>query len=145
MSAHATPGETIATIIGWYQRRPQDYNDVDALIYSRKQLSCACFALAAEVGMLGTEKNRMDHMRRSGFATIRHERLQAGDSDTKAQAYAESQIIELRANEQAADAQFHAARLIYDSTMAVLDTMNQHIAHLRNEKRLETTGQGSQG
>ena len=135
----------ITDCIREYYKFPNDTTDVDTLINLRKKLAGLKFGLSVSVGVLYKQKNSAEYSRKAEFYRIRQRLISEGASAAKAESEAQAEILELMDLEQQADAEYRAAYLILESAGGVLDTMNQHIANLRSEKRVETFGQGSQG
>lgn len=135
--------EHIASAIREYYKFPNDTTDVDGLINLRRKLSGLKFGLAVEIGTLYREKNATEHARKAEFYRLRQELVKGGHSAAKADCEAYAAIIALMDAEQLADSEYRAAALILDAAAGVLDTMNQHIANLRSEKKAETFGQGA--
>lgn len=138
-----TVHEHIGNCIREYYKFPNDTADVDGLINLRRKLSGLKFGLAVEVGALYKAKNATEYARKAEFYSLRQKGIADGLTASKAESEAYSAIIALMDAEQKADAEYRAASLILDSAGGVLETMNQHIANLRSEKRAETFGQGA--
>ena len=140
------PLERIEAAVTWYNALKPDYNDVDTLILASNRFACAIFEFSREVGELYTEKNGAEFRRKSAFTVSRamHLKTQEKTSYSAADSAAEVDVIEQRKEEQLADSQYMSARLMLESAKDVLDRMNQYISYLKQEKRLETSGQGSQ-
>lgn len=138
--------ERIQSAVQWYATIDRDYSDLTTLMEARRRLACHLFAFALEVGELNREKNRKEHLRKSKYARIVSEQLEKseGKNVAAAQQFADFSTSFERGEESAAEAEYFAARLIHDAGNNVLDTMNQHISNLKQERRLEYTGQGSQ-
>ena len=120
-----------------------DAPDIDGLINLRRLLSSLKFGFAVEVGGMYKRKNATEHARKAEFYRLRQELVNGGHSAAKADCEAYAAIIALMDAEQLADSEYRAAALILDAAAGVLDTMNQHIANLRSEKKAETFGQGA--
>jgi len=142
MNETALP-DHIADCIRDYYRMPNDTVDVDTLINLRRKLAGLKFGLSVSVGVLYKQKNAAEYARKAEFYRTRQELVKGGASAAKAESEAMAGILALMDIEQQADSEYRAAYLILESAGGVLDTMNQHIANLRSEKRVETFGQGS--
>lgn len=141
-----TPIERIEKAVKWYDGLSRDFADVDRLLIASNRFSCAIFEFSREVGDLYQEKLATEYRRKSAYVRIRSEEIAKMEKPilSAADAAAELQIVEERKEEQLADAMFYRAKLLMDSARDVLDRMNQHISNLKQEKRLEMSGQGSQ-
>ena len=137
--------DLIADCIREYYKFPNDTADVDTLINLRRKLAGLKFGLSVSVGVLYRQKNATEHARKAEFFRIRQRLISEGASAAKAESAAHADVVTPMDLEQQADAEYRAAYLILESAGGVLDTMNQHIANLRSEKRVEAFGQGSQG
>lgn len=144
--SNLTPIERISKAVEWYNGLPQDYNNVDRLINAANRFACAVFEFSREVGDLYQEKNATEYRRKAAFVKYRAEFLQQQEkvSYSAAAEAAEAKILDERKDEQMADAVYYQAKLMLDSAKDVLDRLNQHISNLKQEKRLEMAGQGSQ-
>lgn len=138
-----TISERIADRIRWYYKLEKDTPDVDGLINLRRELSGLKFGLSVEVGSLYREKNATEYARKAEFYRLRQKGIADGLTAAKAESEAYNEILALMNAEQKADAEYRAAALILESAGGVLETLNQHIANLRSEKRAETFGQGA--
>lgn len=141
-----TPIERIEKAVRWYNGLSQDFSDVDLLITASNRLACSIFEFSREVGELYQEKNATEYRRKAAFVAYKSKAISEMEKPTYsgADAIAELQIIEERKDEQLADAMYYRAKLLLDSARDVLDRMNQYISNLKQEKRLEMAGQGSQ-
>ena len=133
----------ITDCIREYYKFPNDTVDVDTLINLRRKLAGLKFGLSVSVGVLYKQKNATEHARKAEFYRLRQELVKGGHSAAKADCEAYAAIIALMDAEQLADSEYRAAALILDAAAGVLDTMNQHIANLRSEKKAEVFGQGA--
>ncbi len=140
MSLH----DEIRSIIQEYYKAPKNGCDVDTLMNMRRRLACLKYGLAAEVGGLYDEKNGAEYRRKAAFAQKRAEAISEGDTAAKAEAKAQEATTEQLKDDLSADAAYKAGNLILEAVKDVLDAMAQHIANLRQEKREEMAGQGSQ-
>ena len=138
--------ERIQSAVSWYATIDRDYGDIVTLMEARRRLACHLFNFAMEVGELNREKNRKEHNRKSKYARLVSEALtkSAGKNVAAAKESADFLTSFERGEETAAEAEYYAARLIHDAGNNVLDTLNQHISNLKQERRLEYSGQGSQ-
>lgn len=138
--------ERIHSAVSWYATIDRDYSDIVTLMEARRRLACHLFAFALEVGELNREKNRTEHMRKSKYARTVAELLaeSGGKNVEAAKQAADFKTSGERGEEGAAEAAYYAARLIHEAGNNVLDCLNQHISNLKQERRLEYSGQGSQ-
>ena len=137
----------IEKAVRWYDKIPGDFNNISLLVNARRALSTRLFAFGTHLARLRTEKGATE-LRRKAFENRRRYELKQAIEGKIIASHIEAQVlsesVEHLENEQLADAEFAAARIIYDSAMNVCDVMNQHIANLRSEKSMEMHGQGSQ-
>lgn len=138
-----TTTELITSLVGEYYRHG-DRMTAEQLIDLRRRLSGLKYVLALETGSTYKEKNATEFTRKRQFAKIRQDKIDAGESGVKAEAAAEAEIAKEREQEQLADAIYRASYLILESSKDVLDAIAQQIANLRQEKREEMAGRGSQ-
>lgn len=134
----------IEKIVAWYGGLPKDYTDVESMLYARKQLSTALFSFAGEVGDLYADKISAEFRRKSKIDRLTTEHITGGDSAAAAEKKAKDEAIEEAKQEVVADGLWKKADLLRIHAFAILDTMNQHISSLKQERRLEATAQGSQ-
>lgn len=142
MSTEKSTAERITDVVKDYYRY-KDKAGIEGLIRIRKNLAVLKYGLATEVAELYTEKNGAEFRRKAEYYRKKKELLKTSTIG-KAETEAEVLIEELRKEEQMADALYKSASFILDSAKDVLDALSQHIANLRQEKREEMTGQGSQ-
>ena len=138
--------ERIHAAVTWYATINKGFDDIETLMEARRRLSCHLFAFALEVGGLNREKNRTEHLRRSRYARTVAEMLEqsGGKNVAAAKEAADYKTSQERGEEGMAEAEYYAAKLIHEAGKDVLDTLNQHISNLKQERRLEISGQGSQ-
>lgn len=121
----------ITKIINWYSSIPEDFNDIDTLLYQSKELSCLAFSYAVEVGKTKYDLERAYYKRKLGIA-------RAGQTKEGTQAERERNAViiceDLIETEQEASAIYSASRLILDQTNKVLESMRQQISYLKREK-----------
>lgn len=136
--------ELVADAVHWYRNLRTDFNDVDLLLRTQREFSARLFDLSMEAAALYKQKNRTEFQRKAAFARSVQHGIKAGDSAAKAQAAAQVEIETLLNDEQIADAEYRGAYLMLEHARDVLQSMLQHISHLKAEKRAEMSGQGSQ-
>lgn len=142
----ATILERIQAAVQWYATIDRDYGDIVTLMEARRRLACHIFAFAMEVGELNREKSRKEYLRKSKYARTVSEQLEKSEGKNVAAAkeHADFKTMFERGEETASEAEYYAARVVYEAANNVLDCLNQHISNLKQERRLECTGQGSQ-
>ena len=137
--------DKLNAIVSKYKSLQRNFNDVETLIYMRKQLSCYLFDLATIVGEAFEAFKEFEYDRKYTHET---ERLRIKKSQTTTVSDAEAQAAALaapmRKNENAAEAMYKRLYMVHQAGNEVLQTMNQHIANLRSEKSLEMKNQGAQ-
>jgi len=136
--------ELVADAVHWYRNLRTDFNDVDLLLRTQREFSARLFDLSMEAAALYKQKNRTEFQRKAAFARATQQGIKAGDSAAKAQAAAQVEIETLLNDEQMADAEYKGAYLMLEHARDVLQSMLQHISHLKAEKRAEMSGTGSQ-
>jgi hypothetical protein len=138
--------EKICAAVSWYATIDRDYADIVKLMEARRRLACHIFAFAMEVGELNREKSRKEHLRKSKYARTVSEQLEKSEGKNVAAAkeHADFKTQFERGEETASESEYYAARVVYEAANNVLDCLNQHISNLKQERRLEYTGQGSQ-
>ena len=140
--------ERIQAAVIWYSTIDRDFNDIEKLMEARRRLACHLFAFAMEVGELNREKSRKEPLRKSKYARTVSEMLEKSEgktvSVTAAKEHADFKTMFERGEETASEAEYYAARVVYEAANNVLDTLSQHISNLKSERRLEYSGQGSQ-
>ena len=138
--------ERICAAVSWYATIDRDYADITTLMEARRRLACHIFAFAMEVGELNREKSRKEHLRKSKYARTVSEQLEKteGKNVAAAKEHADFKTMFERGEETASEAEYYAARVVYEAANNVLDCLNQHISNIKAERRLEYTGQGSQ-
>ena len=134
----------IADCVNAYYRLPKDGVDVDALLNLQRRLAGLKYAFAVEVGKMYAERNAAEFARKAEFSRRRHDLISKGSAVAKAESEAQAEVLALLDAEQKADAAYKAGNLILDSSADVLRAMSQHIANLRQERREEMAGAGSQ-
>lgn len=142
----ATILERICAAVAWYATIERDFSDIEKLMEARRRLACHIFNFAMEVGELNREKSRKEHLRKSKYARTVSEQLEKteGKNVAAAREFADSKTQFERGEETASEAEYYAARVIYEAANNVLDCLNQHISNLKQERRLEYNNQGSQ-
>lgn len=101
------------------------------------------FDYAGEVGDLYKASKASEYMRKSAFEKERLRLIGEGKSAAAAGNEAQTAIDSLLFAEVCADADYRAAQMQYQAAGDVLRSMIQHIASLKEEKRLEMHGQAT--
>lgn len=145
MKPAQTPLDSIAAATEWYMSTGKSFNDIDGLMEASKRYSIHIFNYASEVGNLYKAKNLSEWKRKANYAVKKQELVLGGSPVSRAESEADESVKDLRYEEQMADGDYVAGRLQLEAAKDVLDRMNQHISHLKQEKRMEMSNQGSQG
>ncbi len=123
----------IMEIVKWYNMCPMDYSGINELMYNMVQLSTLLFFYAGELGEIRKQWKRAEAqteiVRRSQTKIY----LDAGQPNTKAIEYGKICSLDEYAEEKTLDGLYNSMRFFYDSTIEVLNTINQHIANLKKE------------
>ncbi len=139
--------DTLAEIekaVTWYKSVKSEFNDVDTLLRTQRHLAGLLWDFAGEIGGLYKQKNRCEFQRKAEFERERQTAIKKGETAAKAEIEARVAVEALTENELNADAEYRAAWILYEAAQGVLSAMVQHISHLKQEKRAEAAGQGSQ-
>jgi len=128
----------ITKILGWYHQIPQGYNDIDTLIHNRKQLSIESVKLAMIVGEFKAEFDSTYFKRKISFAKA-YDRIKSDPVDKVTDALATQkaniEIEGINDVEKHLEGQFNKGRLILKQVNSVLDSMQQHLSYLKDEKK----------
>lgn len=143
MTDKPTP-ELITDAVAWYRSLKTDFADVDLLLRTQREFAARLYDFAGEVGNLYKQRNRTEFQRKAAFARERQARIKEAGSVAKAESEALVEVEPLLNIEQEADAEYKAAYLLLEHGRDVLSSMVQHLSHLKQEKRAEMQGQGSQ-
>lgn len=136
--------DKIAAIVTWYKGVPHSFSDVQQLTAAQKALACLLFEYAGEVGELYKQKNGTEFTRKAIFEKERLRLIGEGKSAAAAGNEAQTLIGTSAFAEVCADAEYRAAVMQKEAASDVLRSMLQHIANIKEERRLEISGQGSQ-
>jgi hypothetical protein len=132
--------DQIVDIVDFYYKVKEDFNDIERLQKGVRRLATLIFMYAGEVGSYYKEKNRTEFVRRSTFEKEKNRLIKTGESGTAAGAAALVFVEMELQKEQQADAEYKAAHFLYESAKDVLQSMQQHVSNLKQEKRLEMAG-----
>lgn len=136
--------ERIADGVRLFQTMRAEPQNLEALMLHQRAFSTLLFQFAIEVGELYRRKGETEFQRKAAFNRARREYIKTGDSAARAESFAAVDIEALLEAEQRADADYKAAYLLLEHGRDVLQTITQHISHLKAEKRADTFGQGGQ-
>ena len=125
----------VVALVRDYAKVTKDTNDVDGLIDIARRLSTYKVGLAVRVSELYRDKVQAEFQRKAQYDRIRKDQMTAGLSATAADIEARAAISDLLQREAKTDTEYHAGRLILDHSRDVLETLRQHIAELRQDKR----------
>lgn len=132
--------DQIVEIVDFYYKIEKDFTDIERLQKGVRRLATLIFMYAGEVGDFYKQKNATEFIRRSTFEKEKNRLIKAGESGTAAGAAALVFVEKELQNEQRADAEYKAAHFLYESAKDVLQSMQQHVSNLKQEKRLEMAG-----
>lgn len=129
--------EQINEIVYWWIELTDDYKDLNELLYARQRLSGYLFSFANELAQMRKEwsasQSKIEKVKNQNRVRFLATDSSIQKADYKARANSASDFEEDKLNE----ALYFGSKHIYDATVQVLDAMNQRIAHLREEWRLE--------
>lgn len=140
MQTEKTTLDQIFEIVEYYHKIKKDFSDIETLQNGVRKLATLIFMYAGEVGDFYKEKNRTEFVRRSTFEKEKNRLIKTGESGTAAGAAALVFVERELQKEQQADAEYKAAHFLYESAKDVLQSMQQHVSNLKQEKRLEMAG-----
>jgi hypothetical protein len=140
MEAEKSTLDQIVEIVDFYYKIKEDFNDIERLQKGVRRLATLIFMYAGEVGQFYKEKNRTEFVRRSTFEREKKKAINAGESAASAGTSAMVAVERELSAETQADAEYKAAYFLYESAKDVLQSMQQHVSNLKQEKRLEMAG-----
>lgn len=124
-------------IIQWYETIPDDFLDILTMINKRRLLSSYRFHISKSFGIFKM-KYRMGYARRKiGFNKEKNRLIDSGTSGVAADAAAEVKVEEERLHEATYEGRAESAKTFLDSIDKVLESMNQQISYLKQEKESE--------
>jgi hypothetical protein len=132
--------DNIAKVVSWYGAIPKDYRDIEMLTYTHRRLSVLLFDYAGEVGDLYKQSKGSEYTRKTAFERERLRLIGEGKSAAAAGNEAQTTISELAFAEVCADADYRSALMQYQAAGDVLRAISQHIASMKEERRLEMSG-----
>lgn len=137
--------DKISMIVQKYQAVPHDYKNLEVMTSWNRKLACAIFDYTGEVGDLYKAANAYSFARKAAYERERIRLIKEdGKSAAAADAEAKAKIENELESEMNADADYRSAMMQLQGARDVLDAMRQHIASIKQEMKLEMTGQGSQ-
>lgn len=137
--------DKISMIVQKYQAVPHDYRNIEVLTSWNRKLACTIFDYTGEVGDLYKSAKAYEFARKAAYERERIRLIKEdGKSASAADAEAKSKVEEELENEVNADADYRSAMMQLQGARDVLEAMRQHISSIKQEMKLEMTGQGSQ-
>ena len=136
--------QDIEKTVQWYKGLKKDFNDVGLLISSRRFLSCRFYDFGHVVSKAKNLYNVSEWKRKAEYIVKKQELVTAGAAISKADAEAEDYVKDLRYDEMVAYSELQEVLLQYDGVREILSAMQQHISFLKDERRSEFSGTGSQ-
>ena len=129
--------EQINEIVYWWLELPSDYKDLNELLYARQRLSGHLFLFAQELAQYRRDwsgsQAKIEKVKNQSRVKFMATDSSAQKADYKARANMAADYEQDKINE----ALYFGTKHVYDSVEQVLESMNQRIAHLREEWRLE--------
>lgn len=127
--------DQIMDIVGWYNKLPPDYMDLNELMYSRTQLATYQVYFAAETASARrewkTKKSRYEIVKNQKRIQYEAKFKVMNKADYSARANSENELN----NFTSAENDFYSKEYILFAVKDILADMNQRIAHLREEER----------
>ncbi len=124
----------ITDIINWYKNQPQHNNDIDGLLFNRKELSCEVFSYTSYAKEFKSNFDKYYYLRRVQFEKEKIRLLKESKGVSKAEAQALINIEETYKNEKSYESAYTSAKMIIQQANKVLDSMSQEISFLKKEK-----------
>jgi hypothetical protein len=124
--------DQIIEIIDWYRELPEDYTEVNDLMYARQRLSALVFNFSNLVVSNSVQawKNAQSITENKKFQIrVQHQNKGVAQARniSKANTYMEFEL------EKKYEGIYLSAKHLEKSMYEVLDSMNQHISHLKEE------------
>ena len=132
--------EKIDDIVQFYAGIEKDFRDIDRLTTGVRRLACLLFDYATQIGELYATAKGSEYARKAAFERERLRLLDEGKSAAAAEIGARSAVESLVFSETETDVAYRSAQLRYNAARDVLESMRQHLATLKGEKRLEMAG-----
>jgi len=123
----------ITEIVKWYQKCPMDFSGINELMYNRVQLSTLLFFYASNLGDVRKEYKRAESQTEIVRRSKTMDLINNGQPITKAVEHGKMMSLDEYANERQWDALYFGMKLMYDSSIEILNTINQHISNLKKE------------
>lgn len=124
----------IMEYVDWYRELPKDYTNIEHLMYVRKQLTTTMFYLGVELSKSREYWKQCDVIYESKRRKICTAYLEENMPMTKSVEYAKAECVPEYKEEKYADANYNALKLVYESSLEVINTLMQHISIVRKEK-----------
>ena len=125
--------DNVSEIVNWYKGLPSDYTGINELMYARVQLSTNLFLYAVEMGRYRIAWKEAEAQTERARRTSTIDYLENKQPLSKAQEYGKFDSLDQYILEKRYDGTYGSMKLFYDSSQAILDTLNQHIATLKKE------------
>lgn len=132
----------ITTILSWYYKIGKDFsfNDIDELVYQRKQLSIESVKLAEITGQFRSDYDSTYFNRKQAYAkAYLAEKGKTGVTAGEAEAQANISIEQINDIEKHLEGQFNKGKLILGQVNQVLSSMQQQLSYLKEEKKSIST------
>jgi hypothetical protein len=123
----------ITEIVKWYHCLPMDYSGINELMYNRVQLSTLLFFYATEIGEARKQLKRAEAQTEMVRRHKTMDMINAGQPISKAVEHGKMMSLDEYANEREWDGLYYSMKYVYDVSIEVLNTINQHIANLKKE------------
>lgn len=137
--------ERIADGVQAFKGMKPDPANLEKLLWYQTTFAPLLFEFAGEVGNLNRQRNETEFQRKAAYNRAKLGYINKGESAAKAEIFAFADVEQFLNIEQQAESEYQHARLLLDHARDVLQAIVQIISHLKQEKRAETYGQGSQG
>jgi hypothetical protein len=125
--------DQMVDIVEWYRKLPEDFTDINELMYARKQLSTLDVTLASEIGK--ARKNWKYAAKTYELAKNQKRIKFEAKGSTKADWYARANTAEELELATEWESVFWSLDYLFRSIREVLSEMNQRISHLKEERK----------
>lgn len=128
----------IEKIVDWYRTIPKDFRDLETMTAAHRKMACLLFDYAGELGRKYEQAKAAEAALKIAYLKERtrlmtEENMSGVAADVRAKAATANELF----GETAADVEYRTAQIQYQAAQDVLRVLGQHIATLKDERRLE--------